>query len=401
MKLNPTFNLGLLLPLLIVFSSPSYAVELQGKLGTEVIGFNDNPKHTEQKDQYFSAVIEPEIYQALSDNQELNIKLFYRYDAQSTSRTHADIREFMVNHYADDWEFNLGIGKVFWGTTESRHLVDVINQVDWIESLDNEVRLGQPMIQAKLIKDWGVLDLFVLPYFRELEFLGKEARPRFNPVIQKNEAIFQDKAKQKHVDLASRWSQTFGDLDLGVSVFMGTQRRPIFKPEISNTGLKLIPVYVQTKQLGIDLQYIYADYLLKAELLSRASHNIKFQEQQSFAAVIGVEYTLVGILGSVYDIGLIGEYLYDDWQQITPFQKDFMTGVRLVLNDEQSSELLIGNITDLDDGTQFWNFEGSRRLGDSWKAELLARVFANVDSNNFLRAYKQDDLFSFRLYYYF
>lgn len=401
MKLNPTFNLGLLLPLLIVFSSPSYAVELQGKLGTEVIGFNDNPKHTEQKDQYFSAVIEPEIYQALSDNQELNIKLFYRYDAQSTSRTHADIREFMVNHYADDWEFNLGIGKVFWGTTESRHLVDVINQVDWIESLDNEVRLGQPMIQAKLIKDWGVLDLFVLPYFRELEFLGKEARPRFNPVIQKNEAIFQDKAKQKHVDLAARWSQTFGDLDLGVSVFMGTQRRPIFKPEISNTGLKLIPVYVQTKQLGIDLQYIYADYLLKAELLSRASHNIKFQEQQSFAAVIGVEYTLVGILGSVYDIGLIGEYLYDDWQQITPFQKDFMTGVRLVLNDEQSSELLIGNITDLDDGTQFWNFEGSRRLGDSWKAELLARVFANVDSNNFLRAYKQDDLFSFRLYYYF
>jgi hypothetical protein len=401
MKLNPTFNLGLLLPLLIVFSSPSYAVELQSKLGTEVIGFNDNPKHTEQKDQYFSAVIEPEIYQALSDNQELNIKLFYRYDAQSTSRTHADIREFMVNHYADDWEFNLGIGKVFWGTTESRHLVDVINQVDWIESLDNEVRLGQPMIQAKLIKDWGVLDLFVLPYFRELEFLGKEARPRFNPVIQKNEAIFQDKAKQKHVDLAARWSQTFGDLDLGVSVFMGTQRRPIFKPEISNTGLKLIPVYVQTKQLGIDLQYIYADYLLKAELLSRASHNIKFQEQQSFAAVIGVEYTLVGILGSVYDIGLIGEYLYDDWQQITPFQKDFMTGVRLVLNDEQSSELLIGNITDLDDGTQFWNFEGSRRLGDSWKAELLARVFANVDSNNFLRAYKQDDLFSFRLYYYF
>ena len=114
-----------------------------------------------------------------------------------------------------------------------------------------------------------------------------------------------------------------------------------------------------------------------------------------------MEYTLVGILGSVYDIGLIGEYLYDDWQQITPFQKDFMTGVRLVLNDEQSSELLIGNITDLDDGTQFWNFEGSRRLGDSWKAELLARVFANVDSNNFLRAYKQDDLFSFRLYYYF
>ena len=222
---------------LIVITLNTHALELQGKLGAEAIIFTDDAKYSTQKDQYYSGVLEPEFFQSLTDNQELKVKLFYRYDSESTSRTHADVRELMLNHYADEWEFNLGIGKVFWGKTESRHLVDVINQVDWAESLDDEERLGQPMIQAKLIKDWGELDLFVLPYFREVEFLGKEGRPRISSLqVDNDEAIFQDNSKQKHVDIAARWSQTFGNLDIGISTFIGTQREPFFKPKQGGGG---------------------------------------------------------------------------------------------------------------------------------------------------------------------
>lgn len=393
---------AILLPPLAILAFQAFAVEFQGKVSAESLLFFQQPKHPEQKNEYFSATIEPEFYHAINDNQEINAKLFYRYDAQSTSRTHVDVRELMLNYYAEDWEFNLGIGKVFWGTTESRNLVDTINQVDWVESLDNEARLGQPMVQGKLIKDWGTLDLFVLPYFREMDFLGAEARPRINPVVAKDKVIYQSKSGKKQVDFALRWGQSYADLDIGLSTFHGTQRMPILTPKVSNGQVELVPVYVQTRQYGLDSQYILGDMLLKLELLARDSHQADFSKKQSFAGVAGLEYTLVGLFNSAIDLGLIAEYMYDDWQALTPFQNDWMTGLRLVLNDQQSSELLIGNIFDLDDGSQLWSLEASRRIGDNWKLELTGRWLTNVgNDNSWYQVYKQDDLVSLRGVYYF
>ena len=42
----------------------------------------------------------------------------------------------------------VGAAKVFWGTAESRHLVDIINQTDAVEDIDEEDKLGQPMVKV-------------------------------------------------------------------------------------------------------------------------------------------------------------------------------------------------------------------------------------------------------------
>ena len=151
--------------------------EVIGKVEAEALKFFQNSNLPEHENIYGSFAIEPELYHGIDDNSEIKAKLFYRHDAQSESRTHGDLRELMYYYYRDDWEIHAGIGKVFWGVTESRHLVDVINQIDNIEILDDEQRLGQPMLQAKLIKDWGTLDLFALPYFREVDFGDGDLRP--------------------------------------------------------------------------------------------------------------------------------------------------------------------------------------------------------------------------------
>jgi hypothetical protein len=118
--------------------------------------------------------------------------------------------------------------------------------------------------------------------------------------------------------------------------------------------------------------------------------------------VAGFEYTLVGIQDTVYDLGIIGEYLYDEWEAITPFQKDWMTGLRWVFNDTQSTEILIGHIIDLDDQSQIWSLEASRRIGDNWKAELTGRWVTNVDEQNYyVKTYQQDDLINLKVSYYF
>ncbi len=401
-----TLKTSLILSTMFIFSPPSFAVELSGKGGGEFLNFFQSAKNPEQHRTYASVFIEPELYYAINDHQELKAKLFYRYDANSTSRTHADIRELMFYQYADEWEIHAGIGKVFWGTTESRHLVDVVNQIDMLENLDDEARLGQAMLQGKLIKSWGELDIMLLPGFRPIQFGNQEVRSQFLPPLANQSTRYQSKDKTNTLDFAARWNQSFEYLDLGLSYFSGTQRMPLFQFITEQNQIKLLPVYVQSQQFGLDAQYIVNDLLLKAEVIHRNSHrlnqNNQFTPYQTSALVAGFEYTLVGINDTVYDLGIIGEYLYDEWDNITPFQKDWMTGLRWVLNDEQSTEILLGHIIDLDDQSQIWSVEASRRLGDNWKAELTGRWVTNVDDQNYyVKTYQQDDLVNLKVSYYF
>ncbi len=69
--------------------------------------------------------------------------------------THWDIRELSWIHVGNGWESRVGIRKVFWGVTEGRHLVDIINQTDQVDQVDGEEKLGQPMINLSTVRDWG------------------------------------------------------------------------------------------------------------------------------------------------------------------------------------------------------------------------------------------------------
>jgi len=381
---------------------PVLALDLQGKAGAEALLFKDVPKYDQQKQQYYSVSLELEAFQAVSDDSEIKAKLFSRLDSQVDTRTHSDVRELMFYQYADDWEINAGIGKVFWGTTETRHLVDIVNQVDWVESLDDEARLGQSMVMGKLIKEWGTLDLLILPYFREIQFTDQAGRPSFQLPVETNAAVYQSKDEARHIDYAVRWSHTLGDADIGLSYFNGTQRQPLFNAISANGQLALQPVYVQTQQLGLDAQYILGDALWKLEGVYRDSHKADFSGYQSTAVVAGLEFTLVGVFETAYDLGLIAEYQYDEWKNLTPFQNDFVAGVRWVLNDEQTTEVLLTHACDLEYGSQNWLITASRRVGDRWKVESMARVLGEVGKkDDFLQTYRKEDLVSISLFYYF
>ena len=179
---------------------------------------------------------------------------FARWDEQDSERSHVDIRELTWIHVSDSWELRSGIRKVFWGVTESQHLVDIINQTDNLENPDGEEKLGQPMINLSFWRDWGVLDLYVLFGFRERRFPGVSGRPRLPFLIDEDAAIFESSAEQWHTDFAIRWVQSIGELELGLSHFSGTSRDPRFLPQFATdplgfpTDLILIPVYDQIDQ---------------------------------------------------------------------------------------------------------------------------------------------------------
>ncbi len=103
-----------------------------------------------------SLAAQPEYYRAWDDGrQNFTFVPFLRWDQSDSERSHVDIRELTWLRAADNWELRVGIRKLFWGVTESQHLVDIINQTDLVEAPDGEEKLGQPMLNLALIRDWG------------------------------------------------------------------------------------------------------------------------------------------------------------------------------------------------------------------------------------------------------
>ena len=82
------------------------------------------------------------------------------------------------------------------------------------------------------------------------------------------------------------------------------------------------------------------------------------------------EYTIVGALESVWDVGLIAEYLYDSRgnNAQSTGQNDVFIGSRFELNDEDGTEILLGFTQDLDNSDVFSaKLEASSRLTNHLK----------------------------------
>ena len=324
---------------------------------------------------------------------------FFRWDQNDDERTHFDLREFNILGIGQRWELRLGIGKVFWGVTESQHLVDFINQTDFLEDIDGEDKLGQPMIHLTLLPEWGTVEFFVLPGFRERTFPGPEGRLSLRPIIDTDNPVYDSSQKERHVDAALRWTVVKNGWDVGLNYFHGTSRDPTFELEFNaNSEPILRPRYDIVHQAGLDVQWTSGNWLLKWESIGR-----KGQKDDFIALTAGFEYMLVGIFDTSIDLGLIGEYLFDSRADdaTTPFDDDVMAGCRWAFNDPQSTEMLFTAIYDPTSHARFFNVEASRRIGDHFQLAIDSRMLVNLSKKDFLFSLRNDDFVSISLTYFF
>ncbi|GFO71772.1 hypothetical protein BJAS_P1469 [Bathymodiolus japonicus methanotrophic gill symbiont] len=396
----PQGKLAAALILFLLSIKPLTAWELSGYVGIEDMVFFEQPTDPQQYNNYLSGVIEAELYHEWDNgNQIFAFVPFFRGAQFDSNRTHFDIRELTYVYAAEAWEFRFGIRKVFWGVTESVHLVDIINQRDMVENTDGEDKLGQPMINFAWIQDWGTLDLFLLPGFREMPFTGVNGRPRIQPAVDSSQARFDKNGFARQMAYAIRWSHSIGDWDIGVSNFYGTSRDPIFLLEDDATGkIKIIPYYQNINQTGLDLQATIESWLLKLEMIVRVS-----EIDTTFATVAGFEYTFFNVGETGLDIGLLAEYLYDSRGNRAPtiFQDDFFTGIRFALNDVQDTQILAGVIVDSNTFAQFYNIEFSRCFFDNFVLEVEGRFSNGAAPGDRAYFFRNDSHFRFELSYHF
>jgi hypothetical protein len=387
--------------MLLAAATPGVAGEtsLSGLAAVEFRGFVDDPQFAGQLHGIQpSLLLSSELrYRTANRKNYFGIVPFLRVDGRDDERTHFDLREAYWRRIGKDWELLAGVNRVFWGVTESRHLVDVINQTDFVEDIDNEDKLGQPMINFSWQRNWGRLDAFALLGFRERTFPGVDGRLRPALVVDTDAARFESGAGDQRLDYALRYSHYFGDWDVGAYVFHGTGREPRLVPDLEAD--RLIPHYDVIRQFGVDLQYTRNAWLWKLETMVREGHGDSFA-----AAVGGFEYTLYQIGNGAADLGLLAEYLYDDRDANAPptaFDDDIFVGSRLALNDTQNTEMLIGVVVDANDGSIAGRLEAERRIGQHLKLEIEGRFFTNSEPGNTLDIFRQDSFVAVRLSFFF
>ena len=113
--------------------------EWSGYVSVESRSFPQTAALPDQKRADVSVVFAPE-YDLLyaRGSQAISFEGFIRLDGVDRDRTHWDIRELFWEGVWDAWELRVGVRHIFWGVTESQHLVDIVNQTDLVERPDGK-----------------------------------------------------------------------------------------------------------------------------------------------------------------------------------------------------------------------------------------------------------------------
>lgn len=378
-------------------------MELSGYGALELRAFANRPLYGAQSGARVnpSLVLRPELSWQWNDGDDrFDIVPFARLDSVDVERRHFDLREFKFSHYGEDWDIKAGNDKLFWGVTESRHLVDIINQTDAVEDIDGEDKLGQPMVNLGLQRDWGDINLIVMPYFRERTFAGPDGRPGGSPSVDNERAVYEHSLGRRHPDFALRFETVMGDWDIGLSQFHGTSREPLFVSGLNDTGASIwVPRYEIIEQTGLDVQATVEEWLWKMEGIWRTGHGKRFA-----ASTVGLEYSFFGLIDETGDVGVLAEYHYDGRDSSAPataYDNDLFLGMRLTLNDTNDTNFLAGVLIDRISQARIFSAEADTRLNDNWTLEAQLRATNSLTSKDPAYGARRDSHLQIRLARYF
>ncbi|MXZ44187.1 MAG: hypothetical protein F4Z01_04310 [Gammaproteobacteria bacterium] len=359
-------------------------ISLQGRW------YPESPAFLEQSSSNFGMVAKTTLHLEITSKSSFTFTPLYRYDNADSQRTHGDVREAYFLMYGDwrnnSWELQLGQASVYWGVAELYNLVDVVNQVDLVEHPRNRPKLGQPMVHLTVAGDWGIAESFLLPYHRKRTFPGPAGRLRSRFPISEN-ASYEHKDGERHMDVAFRYSNSVGPYDFGLSMFIGTNREPAFlafqQPEpTTHQTLTLQPHYEQMEQFGVDVQLTTSVLLYKLEAIQRRGTRNLFGEEENYHAVIlGTEHTVFNLFNSAASLTVLAEWLYDarGSRATTVWTNDLFLSGFLSFNDVAGTELVAGLLADLEYDYRSLNLEFKRRLSDSWTFRLESIVNLSSD----------------------
>lgn len=359
---------SLLVAAACTLATGAHAAPLEVELGYQVRAFGERGATTQDRVQQ-NLRLRVQGDGASGDGRwQWHVDAHGRIDDMDARRSGADLREAYVRWIGDGAEVTVGARRVFWGVTEFVHLVDVINQSDLVENLDEEDRLGQPMLQLELPRDAWNLQLYLLPGLRSRTFGGPDGR-QHGGAPPRGDVEYAPSLHGEDLSMAARIEWHADGLDVGLAHFSGAGREPVFLPMPDGRPRAR---HEHIEQTSLDLSWLAGDWLWKLEGYRRAG-----QGDTYVAASAGFERTWVGLVGRA-DVGWVVEYLHDQRGHDAPlghYDHDVALGLRVAANDVADTSVLLGWIQDLREDEHSFSLEASSRLAERLSLQVEARVF--------------------------
>ena len=402
-RLAATLALGWLGLLSMAPSAIAAEWDLGGYAAVEIRLFPNSPGDAAQNSQSISTALslQPEIRVATASGNDRFVAIpFLKIDQHDDSRSHGDLRELYWQRQGNEWSLLVGLNRVFWGVAEARHVIDIINQTDQVESPFAEDKLGQGMVNLRYFAEAGTFDAFLLAGFRDRSFPDDDARLRGILPIDAENPVFESSSRRRHMDWALRWSKVIADWDLGLAHFSGTGREPRLLSGLQANGLAhLVPQYDLIDQTSLDLQYTRDAWIWKLEGFTRRGQGDRF-----LALAGGFEYTLFNLAGRGFDLGLLAEYLYDNRAADAPatrFDDDVFVGFRLALNDAAGTEMKGGAIIDRQSNAASFSIEAGWRVSEHWRLDIEGLAFHRIPVRDPPFGVHRDDYLQLQLSYFY
>jgi hypothetical protein len=251
--------------------------------------------------------------------------------------------------------------------------------------------------------DKGTLSLFGLFGFREQDFPETIDRLRGPVPVAEALVTYDEEGLDKHVGFAARYFNTIklGDAsaDFAVSYFNGISRTPLLIMVPGPGGMVPAPFYDRIDRVGVELLVADGDMQYKFEGLYANQFG-----GDVLAMVAGFEYTINEAFGSAIDLGLLGEFLYDDRGAGQPpvfGDNDVFGGVRVTFNNDLNTNLLAGMTYDYETDEIFGSIELSSRITEDLSVAMEARIFHGIPAMSPFNPLNRDDFVNVKLTKYF
>jgi hypothetical protein len=316
---------------------------------------------------------------------------YAEYEAQS-KQGFTNLREANLTYSGDSIEWLLGYGVVYWGVTEVYQPVNIVNQYDGRIALGYEEKMGQPMLQARWLPEWGDVQMLLLPFHQTRQFREPDQRRTLTKPVS-DDVLYPD--DENPVDAAIRVGFWQDALDVGISAFYGNSREPLLIEYADYWQAS----YARLFQLGTELQWTQDDLLLKWE------GTYKSGEGRDYTTLVtGIEYSVYGFSFSQGTLGLIAEYAWDTRENSAPptiYNNDLFLGLRWQANDIRDTEFLFSGLFDFEQTSPIYKLSASGRVNEHWKWIAEGYYLSSMASNESIAYLENDSYFSIGAEYYF
>lgn len=338
---------------------------LRGSLALDYNYYNKNPFKESQGSHQFSTLISGE-FKYIKGKFKFVVQPHIRLDAIDSYRTHADMRNLYVSYWNKNVTINAGMRLFTLGKFTGFSLVDIMNRMDIKESILSFEKLGQPSIDFKYIYKKISAELYVMPYFRKVNFNAGDSRLLLAPFpVDGNNPQYDSKQKEYLPNISLRIGGKRKNTEVVLGYFYGYNKNPdfIFQP----TNQEFAEYYHTMSQWSLEWQTLFKGLTFTTEFINQTYKN----KRNFFGVHAALGYDISKLYQGASTMNISIEYVNDRYRiyKKLPFGENFITLYTFNLGDINDTTLRAKVFSSKDISYHFFDIDITRRVFSEFKVK--------------------------------